>query len=61
MLLANVFLLAVGCFMETIAAITILVPVFMPIDRLPSRRQLPDIVAYQGGLTPCAPSGSIWV
>ncbi|MEZ5740614.1 MAG: TRAP transporter large permease [Burkholderiaceae bacterium] len=31
LLLANVFLLAVGCFMETIAAITILVPVFMPI------------------------------
>nr|HPU52751.1 TRAP transporter large permease subunit [Burkholderiaceae bacterium] len=29
--LANVFLLFVGCFMETIAAITILVPVFMPI------------------------------
>ena len=31
LLLANVFLLFVGCFMETIAAITILVPVFMPI------------------------------
>jgi len=31
LLLANVFLLIVGCFMETIAAITILVPVFMPI------------------------------
>ena len=29
--LANVFLLFVGCFLETIAAITILVPVFMPI------------------------------
>ena len=29
--LANIFLLFVGCFMETIAAITILVPVFMPI------------------------------
>jgi len=33
--LANIFLLFVGCFMETIAAITILVPVFMPIiDKL---------------------------
>ena len=31
LLMANVFLLFVGCFMETIAAITILVPVFMPI------------------------------
>jgi TRAP-type C4-dicarboxylate transport system permease large subunit len=31
LLLANVFLLFVGCFMETIAAITILVPVFSPI------------------------------
>ena len=31
LLLANGFLLFVGCFMETIAAITILVPVFMPI------------------------------
>jgi TRAP-type C4-dicarboxylate transport system permease large subunit len=31
LLLANIFLLIVGCFMETIAAITILVPVFMPI------------------------------
>ena len=31
LLLANGFLLVVGCFMETIAAITILVPVFMPI------------------------------
>jgi TRAP-type C4-dicarboxylate transport system permease large subunit len=31
LLLANIFLLLVGCFMETIAAITILVPVFMPI------------------------------
>jgi TRAP-type C4-dicarboxylate transport system permease large subunit len=31
LLLANLFLLFVGCFMETIAAITILVPVFMPI------------------------------
>jgi TRAP-type C4-dicarboxylate transport system permease large subunit len=31
LLLANIFLLVVGCFMETIAAITILVPVFMPI------------------------------
>jgi TRAP-type C4-dicarboxylate transport system permease large subunit len=31
LLLANIFLLFVGCFMETIAAITILVPVFMPI------------------------------
>ncbi len=31
LLLANAFLLFVGCFMETIAAITILVPVFMPI------------------------------
>ena len=31
LLLVNVFLLFVGCFMETIAAITILVPVFMPI------------------------------
>src|SRR5690606_27755980 len=30
LLLANGFLLFVGCFMETIAAITILVPVFMP-------------------------------
>ena len=35
LLLANIFLLFVGCFMETIAAITILVPVFMPIiDKL---------------------------
>ncbi len=31
LMLANLFLLFVGCFMETIAAITILVPVFMPI------------------------------
>jgi len=31
LLLANLFLLFVGCFLETIAAITILVPVFMPI------------------------------
>jgi TRAP-type C4-dicarboxylate transport system permease large subunit len=31
LLLVNIFLLIVGCFMETIAAITILVPVFMPI------------------------------
>ncbi|MGA0125391.1 MAG: TRAP transporter large permease [bacterium] len=31
LLMANIFLLFVGCFMETIAAITILVPVFMPI------------------------------
>jgi TRAP-type C4-dicarboxylate transport system permease large subunit len=31
LLLANLFLLFIGCFMETIAAITILVPVFMPI------------------------------
>ena len=31
LLLVNIFLLFVGCFMETIAAITILVPVFMPI------------------------------
>jgi TRAP-type C4-dicarboxylate transport system permease large subunit len=31
LILANLFLLFVGCFMETIAAITILVPVFMPI------------------------------
>ncbi len=31
LLLANGFLLFIGCFMETIAAITILVPVFMPI------------------------------
>lgn len=31
LLLANVFLLAVGCFMETIAAITILVPVLLPV------------------------------
>ena len=31
LLLANVFLLFVGCFMETIAAITTLVPVFSPI------------------------------
>jgi TRAP-type C4-dicarboxylate transport system permease large subunit len=31
LLLANLFLLFVGCFMETIAAITILVPVLMPI------------------------------
>ncbi|MEO7403907.1 MAG: TRAP transporter large permease, partial [Burkholderiales bacterium] len=30
-IIANIFLLFVGCFMETIAAITILVPVFMPI------------------------------
>ncbi|MDP3544746.1 MAG: TRAP transporter large permease, partial [Phreatobacter sp.] len=31
MLLLNVFLLLVGCFMETIAAISILVPILMPI------------------------------
>ena len=31
LLLANLFLLFVGCFMETIAAITILVPVLLPI------------------------------
>jgi tripartite ATP-independent transporter DctM subunit len=31
LILVNLFLLFVGCFMETIAAITILVPVFMPI------------------------------
>jgi tripartite ATP-independent transporter DctM subunit len=31
LLLVNIFLLFVGCFMETIAAITILVPVLMPI------------------------------
>ncbi|MBM3599762.1 MAG: TRAP transporter large permease [Alphaproteobacteria bacterium] len=31
LLLVNVFLLAVGCFMETIAAITILVPVLLPL------------------------------
>ncbi len=31
LLLVNVFLLVVGCFMETIAAITILVPVLMPL------------------------------
>jgi tripartite ATP-independent transporter DctM subunit len=31
LMLVNVFLLFVGCFMETIAAITILVPVLMPI------------------------------
>jgi TRAP-type C4-dicarboxylate transport system permease large subunit len=31
LLLVNVFLLFVGCFMETIAAITILVPVLLPI------------------------------
>jgi TRAP-type C4-dicarboxylate transport system permease large subunit len=31
LLLVNLFLLFVGCFMETIAAITILVPVLMPI------------------------------
>jgi TRAP-type C4-dicarboxylate transport system permease large subunit len=31
LVLANLFLLFVGCFMETIAAITILVPVFSPI------------------------------
>ncbi len=31
LLLANLFLLFVGCFMETIAAITILVPVLVPI------------------------------
>ena len=31
MLLVNVFLLIVGCFMETIAAITILVPVLLPL------------------------------
>jgi tripartite ATP-independent transporter DctM subunit len=35
LLLLNVFLLIVGCFMETIAAITILVPVFLPlIDKI---------------------------
>jgi len=31
MLIINLFLLVVGCFMETIAAISILVPIFMPI------------------------------
>jgi tripartite ATP-independent transporter DctM subunit len=31
LLLVNVFLLIVGCFMETIAAITILVPVLLPL------------------------------
>jgi TRAP-type C4-dicarboxylate transport system permease large subunit len=31
LLLANVFLLFIGCFMETIAAISILVPVLMPV------------------------------
>jgi tripartite ATP-independent transporter DctM subunit len=31
LLMVNVFLLFVGCFMETIAAITILVPVLVPI------------------------------
>jgi len=31
LLLINVFLLIVGCFMETIAAITILVPVLLPL------------------------------
>jgi tripartite ATP-independent transporter DctM subunit len=31
LLLVNVFLLVVGCFMETIAAITILVPVLLPV------------------------------
>ena len=31
LLLVNIFLLIVGCFMETIAAITILVPVLMPL------------------------------
>lgn len=31
LLLLNIFLLIVGCFMETIAAITILVPVLMPL------------------------------
>jgi tripartite ATP-independent transporter DctM subunit len=35
LLLVNVFLLIVGCFMETIAAITILVPVLLPLmDRI---------------------------
>jgi tripartite ATP-independent transporter DctM subunit len=35
LLLVNVFLLIVGCFMETIAAITILVPVLIPLmDRI---------------------------
>jgi len=31
LLLVNIFLLIVGCFMETIAAITILVPVLLPL------------------------------
>jgi TRAP-type C4-dicarboxylate transport system permease large subunit len=31
LLLANMFLLFIGCFMETVAAITITVPIFMPI------------------------------
>jgi tripartite ATP-independent transporter DctM subunit len=31
LILINIILLIVGCFMETIAAITILVPVFLPI------------------------------
>ncbi len=31
LLLVNIFLLVVGCFMETIASITILVPVLMPL------------------------------
>ncbi|RPI01872.1 MAG: TRAP transporter large permease, partial [Zetaproteobacteria bacterium] len=35
LLLVNIFLLIVGCFMETIAAITILVPVLLPLmDRI---------------------------
>ncbi len=31
LLMVNIFLLIVGCFMETIAAITILVPVLLPL------------------------------
>ena len=31
LLIVNIFLLVVGCFMETIAAITILVPVLLPL------------------------------
>ena len=31
LLMINVFLLVVGCFMEALAALVILVPVFMPV------------------------------
>ncbi|MCK7513637.1 MAG: hypothetical protein MZV70_62865 [Desulfobacterales bacterium] len=52
---------AAACSAAPVSASTRMsMPVFMPVDRLHSRRRLPGIAAYQGGLIPCAPSGSIW-